>query len=228
VGAALIGVTGMWGPRIAAASTSGLRLVICYGRNAEKCRALADEHGIETAPSFEAAIDTDGVDVALLVTPNDLHAEQAIACAEHGKLVFVEKPIADTVEAGERMRSRFAEAGLVLAVGHGMRRLGAARRVKELLEEEALGTVVLAEGNWSLPSRLAPHPWRWYRARGRGGPLIQLGIHHADTMASNARLRLAHAEEPIPPRGILFFLRAWSTSRFPTSHPTHGPTEVGL
>lgn len=185
VGAALIGATGMWGPRIAeaAARTSEVRLVTCYGRDEEKCRAFADEHGIEAAPSFEAAIETDGVDVALLVTPNDLHAEQAIACAERGRHVFVEKPIASTVEAGERMRDRFAEAGLVLAVGHGMRRLGASRRVKELLDEGALGTVVLAESNWSLPSRLTPQAWRWYRERGRGGPLIQLGVHHADTLA---------------------------------------------
>jgi predicted dehydrogenase len=185
VGAALIGATGMWGPRLAAAvtRTTRLRLVTCYGRNTERCRAFAEEHGIAAAASFEEALDADGVEVALLVTPNDLHAGQALACAERGKHVFVEKPIADTVEAGERMRDSFAEAGLVLAVGHGMRRLGAARRVKELLEEDALGTVVLAEANWSLPSRLTPHAWRWYRDRGRGGPLVQLGIHHADTLA---------------------------------------------
>ncbi len=185
VGAALIGATGMWGPRIAeaAARTPALRLVTCHGRNEEKRTAFAREHGIAEAPSFEAAIEHPEVEVVLLVTPNDAHEEQALACAERGRHVFVEKPIAHTVEAGERMRDRFAHAGVVLAVGHGMRRLGAARRVKELLEEGALGTVVLAEANWSLPSKLTPQAWRWYRDRGRGGPLIQLGIHHADTLA---------------------------------------------
>ena len=185
VGAALVGATGMWGARLAdaAARTSSLRLLTCYARDAERNRAFAEAHGLRAAASLEEAIDADGVEVALLVTPNDVHAEQALVCAEHATHVFVEKPIASTVADAERMRDRFAAAGLVLAVGHGMRRLGAARRVKELLDDGALGTVVLAEANWSLPSRLTPEAWRWYRDRAPAGPLLQLGIHHADTLA---------------------------------------------
>ena len=185
VGAALIGATGMWAPRIAAAveRSSGLRLVTCHGRDEDKRRAFAAKHGIEAAESFEAAVEHPDVEAVLLITPNDAHREQALACAERARHVFVEKPIADSVEAGEQMRDRFAEAALVLAVGHGMRRLGAARKVKELLGEGALGTVVLAEANWSLRTRLTPAAWRWYRERAPGGPLLQLGVHHADTLA---------------------------------------------
>ena len=185
VGAALIGATGMWGPRLAeaAARTPSLRLVTCYGREEEKRRELAARHAIDAAASFDDAIERDDVDVVLLATPNDVHAEQALACADRGKHVFVEKPIADTVDAAERMRERFEQEGLVLAVGHEMRRLGAARRVKELLDGETLGTVVLAEANWSTPSKLTPKAWRWYRHQAPGGPLLQLGIHHADTLA---------------------------------------------
>jgi predicted dehydrogenase len=173
----------MWGPRIAdAAGRAGnLRVVTCYGRDEQRCRAVADERGIAVAGSFEAAIEHLDVEAVLLVTPNDLHAEQAVACAKRGRHVFVEKPIADTVAAAERMRAAFEEAGLVLAVGHGMRRLGAAR--KELVDEAALGTVVLAEANWSLTGRSTPQAWRWYRERNPGGPLMQLGVHHADTLA---------------------------------------------
>ena len=185
VGAALIGPSGMWGPRIAAAAARapGLRLVTCYGRDAGRREEFARERGVEGAASFEAAIEHTDVEAVLLVTPNDVHAEQALACAERGRHVFVEKPIADTLEAAERMREAFAAAGLVLAVGHGMRRLGAARRVKELVDEGALGTVVLAEANWSLASKPNPKAWRWYRDRNPGGPLMQLGVHHADTLA---------------------------------------------
>jgi predicted dehydrogenase len=185
VGAALIGATGMWAPRIAEAAARGgaLRLVAAHGRDAERLGSFAAGHGCAAAGSFEEAIEHPDVEAALLVTPNDLHAEQALACAERGVHVFVEKPIAATLADGERMRDAFAAAGLVLAVGHGMRRLGAARRVKELLDEGALGTVVLAEANWSLPSRLTPAAWRWYRERAPGGPLLQLGVHHADTLA---------------------------------------------
>jgi predicted dehydrogenase len=185
VGLALIGPTGMWGPRVADATDRalGVSIVTCFGRDAERREEFAAERGIEAAPSLEAAIGHPDVEAVLLVTPNDVHEEQALACCSAGKHVFVEKPIAATLEAGERMRSACAAAGLVLAVGHGMRRLGAARRTKQLLVEGALGTVLLAEANWSLTSRLSPAAWRWYRERNRGGPLLQLGVHHADTLA---------------------------------------------
>ena len=67
-------------------------------------------------------------------------------------------------------------------VGHAFRRLGAARQVKQLLAEGVLGSVLLADANFSLPGRLTPDKWRYYRETCPGGPLMQLGIHHADTL----------------------------------------------
>jgi predicted dehydrogenase len=144
---------GMWAPRLAAA---------------------AERAGLELVPFDEA----EGV---LIATPNDVHAENAVEAAAAGKHVFVEKPIADTLEAGERIRDACVEAGVVLMVGHAFRRLGAARRAKELVGE--LGTVVLAEACFSLPGKLPPTAWRAQRARNPGGPIMQLGIHHVDTLA---------------------------------------------
>ncbi len=183
VGIALIG-TGMWGRRLAAAAarTPALDLVTCFSRTAEKRVAFAAEFGCEAATSFEAALDHPRVEGVLLVTPNGLHAAQTAACAERGKHVFVEKPIADTLEDGRLMQQSAGSAGITLMVGHGFRRLGAARRVKELLEAGALGQVVLAEANFSLPGTLTPDKWRFYRDTCPGGPLMQLGIHHADTL----------------------------------------------
>ena len=119
----------------------------------------------------------------MLATPNDTHEEQTLACAAHGRHVFVEKPIADSLEAGERMRDACAEAGVALMVGHAFRRLGAARRTRELIETGALGRVVLAEANMSLPGNFRPGAWRAERERNPGGPIMQLGIHHVDTLA---------------------------------------------
>jgi predicted dehydrogenase len=106
-----------------------------------------------------------------------------LTCAERGRHVFVEKPIADTVEAGERMRRACADAGVTLMVGHAFRRLGAARRVRQLVDDGALGRVVLAEANMSLPGSFKPEAWRAHRERNPGGPIMQLGIHHVDTLA---------------------------------------------
>jgi predicted dehydrogenase len=175
--------TGMWAPRLAdAARRAGLRLATCHSRGAERRRAFAERFGCEPASSVEEAIGHPDVEGVVIATPNDVHEEQTLACAERGRHVFVEKPIADTLEAGERMRDACADAGVAVMVGHGFRRLGAARRAKMLIDAGELGRVVLAEANMSLPGSFRPDAWRSQRARNRGGPLMQLGIHHVDTL----------------------------------------------
>jgi UDP-N-acetyl-2-amino-2-deoxyglucuronate dehydrogenase len=210
-GIAILG-TGMWAPRLAgAAGRAGLELVTCFSRDPHRCGAFAERFGCEPAASLEEAIGHPAVEGVLLVTPNDVHEEQALACARSGRHVFVEKPIADSVEAGERMRDACAEASVTLMVGHAFRRLGAARRVKELLDDGALGRVVLAEANMSLPGALKPEAWRAQRERNQGGPIMQLGIHHLDTLAYwlgpvrrvTGRLARVHTSADVDDVGVL-------------------------
>ena len=210
-GIAIVG-TGMWAPRLAeAAERAGLKLRTCFSRDEQKRAAFAERFGCAPAASFEEAIGHPQVEGVLLVTPNDVHEEQALACAEHGRHVFVEKPIADSTEAGERMQRACAEVGVTLMVGHAFRRLGAARRVKQLLDEGALGRVVLAEANMSLPGSFKPEAWRAQRERNPGGPIMQLGIHHVDTLAywlgpvqrAAGRFAHVHAQADIDDVGVV-------------------------
>jgi UDP-N-acetyl-2-amino-2-deoxyglucuronate dehydrogenase len=210
-GIALVG-TGMWAPRLAAAANrAGLRLVACFSRDQGRRREFAERFSCWPAASFERAITHPDVEGVILATPNDAHAEQAIACAERGLHVFVEKPIADTVEAAERMREACVAAGVTLMVGHSFRRLGAARRAKQLVDDGALGRVVLAEANFSLPGKLSPDAWRYYRERNPGGPLMQLGIHQVETLtyllgpvrSSSGRFAHVHTEAEIDDVGVV-------------------------
>jgi predicted dehydrogenase len=169
--------TGYWAGKLGeAAAKTELELASCYSRSEEKRAAFAERFGCAPVASYAEALES--ADAVLLATPNSEHAEQAIAAAAAGKHVFVEKPIATTVADGVRMRDACEQAGVTLYVGHEMRRLGAARAAKRLVDEGALGTVVLAEAHFSIPSPLKPGTWK----TGRGTPLVQLGIHHADTL----------------------------------------------
>ncbi|HZG48360.1 MAG TPA: Gfo/Idh/MocA family oxidoreductase [Thermoleophilaceae bacterium] len=208
---AIVG-TGMWAPRLAAAAErAGLELVTCFSRDERRRGEFAKRFGCHPAASLEEAVAHPRVEGVLLVTPNDVHEEQALACAEQGRHVFVEKPIADSVEAGERMRIACAEAGVTLMVGHAFRRLGAARGVKQLLDDGALGRVVLAEANMSLPGSFRPEAWRAQRERNPGGPIMQLGIHHIDTLAywlgpvrsASGRFAHVHAGADIDDVGVV-------------------------
>jgi predicted dehydrogenase len=182
VGVALIGI-GMWGRRMAAAADrAGLRVVTCFARDESARVAFAHEAGCIAAKSFEGAVTHPEVQGVLLVTPNDVHVEQAAFAAGEGRAVFVEKPIADTVAGGIALRDACADVPLM--VGHAFRRLGAARRLRSLIDDGELGTVVLAEATFSLPGKFGAGAWRGVRERNPGGPLMQLGIHHVDTLCS--------------------------------------------
>jgi UDP-N-acetyl-2-amino-2-deoxyglucuronate dehydrogenase len=208
---AIVGA-GMWAPRLAAAAgRAGLDVVTCFSRDEAGRGEFAEKLGAAPAATLEEAIGHPDVGGVLLVTPNDVHEEQALACAERGRHVFVEKPIADSVDAGERMRRACADAGVTLMVGHAFRRLGAARRVKQLLDEGALGRIVLAEANMSLPGSFKPEAWRAHRARNPGGPIMQLGIHHVDTLSywlgpvrrATGRFAHVHAAADIDDVGVV-------------------------
>jgi UDP-N-acetyl-2-amino-2-deoxyglucuronate dehydrogenase len=210
-GIAIVG-TGMWAPRLAAAADiAALDLVTCFARDEQKRGEFAERFGCDSAASLQQAIEHPRVEGVLLVTPNDVHEEQTLACAERGRHVFVEKPIADSIDAGERMRRACEEAGVTLMVGHAFRRLGAARRVKQLLDDGALGRVVLAEANMTLPGSFKPQAWRAHRDRNPGGPIMQLGIHHVDTLAywlgpvtrASGRFAHVHADADIDDVGVV-------------------------
>src|SRR5207237_9859101 len=65
-----------------------------------------------------ARADVDAVDV---VVPNDLHAEIGVAALEAGKHVLLEKPLAPTLEACDRLIATARHTGRVLSVGHELR-----------------------------------------------------------------------------------------------------------
>jgi UDP-N-acetyl-2-amino-2-deoxyglucuronate dehydrogenase len=203
--------TGMWAPRLAgAAQRAGLSILTCHSRDERRRAAFAERFGCRATATLEEAIAHPDVNGVVIATPNDVHEEQVLACAEHGRHVLVEKPIADTLEAGQRMRAACEEAGVALMVGHAFRRLGAARRTKELIDTGALGRVVLAEANMSLPGSFKPGAWRAHRSRNPGGPLMQLGIHHVDTLAcwlgpvrhAEGRFAHVHASAAIDDVGV--------------------------
>jgi predicted dehydrogenase len=124
------------------------------------------------------------VEGIVVMTPNRAHLEQVVAAAAHGKHCLVTKPIATSIQDGEAMIRACKEAGVVLAVGHQSRREPALRRLKELLVAGDLGAPVLVECNFSTGrgGEIRADQWRWTRDECPGGPLIQLGIHHVDTL----------------------------------------------
>jgi len=177
---------GNFGRALAASirACDNLDLVACFTRNVEVRKKFVQEHGCEEKESYEALLSDDRIDAVVLTTANHVHCEQALLALQHGKHVFVDKPIANKVDDGIRMVQASREAGRVLAVGHNVRRRGEIRKMKALIADGFLGDVVLVEGQNSWLGDVAPGTWRWHADKCPGGPLMQLGIHHVDSVIS--------------------------------------------
>ena len=70
---------------------------------APKAREAAEKQGIRCFAAREELLATPGLSAIIVATPNQLHAEDAVACIERGLPILVEKPVADTVANGERI-----------------------------------------------------------------------------------------------------------------------------
>jgi predicted dehydrogenase len=119
-----------------------------------------DPHGVagelEVLPDIDALIDA-GIDIAVVAVPTRFHEEAALKLAAAGVHTLVEKPIAESVEAGQRMVDAFAEAGLVGAVGHIERFNPALQQLRRRLEAGDLGSVfqIQTRRQGPFPPRIA-------------------------------------------------------------------------
>jgi predicted dehydrogenase len=185
VGIAVIG-TGAWSGAVGHVMLKSrkVKLVTCFDTVPEKRKAFSEKFGCEQEKRFEDVLNRDDVEGVHLTSPNALHAEQTLAAAEHGKHVFVEKPIANTMADARKMIEACRRAQVVLMVGHHLRRLTGFRKMKELIGQGVLGKPIQVEGNFSqnLGFALTPESFRW-RGDDTGcpaGALMTLGIHYAD------------------------------------------------
>lgn len=159
---------------------SGARLEACFDPFSENALRLANAEGCAVAPTLDELFSA--VDAVLVVTPNRLHRETALAAFGAGRPVFVEKPLADSVEDCEKIIKAAEVAGLPLAVGHNGRRKPGHRAMKLMIDEGRIGRVITAEANFSRPGAREITSQSWRLSECPSLPLTQLGIHHIDTL----------------------------------------------
>lgn len=168
----------------AAERSSLLKPVACWDPNSERSREFAQKHGLHACRTLDELLALDELEGVVIASPNNAHRANAEAAAEAGKHVFVDKPIANTIEDALAIIKAVEGRGLVLAVGHNGRRLAGHRKMKEMIDAGAVGTPVTVESNFSHSGGLGltPKQWRFYRDECPALPLMQLGVHFADTV----------------------------------------------
>jgi coenzyme F420 hydrogenase subunit beta len=158
-------------------------LRVCFDTNKEILEEVCSSVGCLEVNSLEELLAVDNLQAVVIVTPNFLHYEQCIKAIEQGKHVFVEKPIANTVEEAKKIYQAAKENNVIASVGHNVRRRSEFRMMKKLIETGEIGEVTMVEANNSQPIGDGRETsWRLDKDTCPSGPLLQLGIHHIDTL----------------------------------------------
>ena len=136
----------------------------------------ADWHDIVNDPA---------ISVVDICTPNNVHAEIAIAAAKAGKHILCEKPLALTSkEAGEMYRAA-AENGVKTMVAFNYRRTPAVQLAKKYIDEGAIGDILDFRGtylqDWSAHPD-SPLSWRFQKSVCGSGALGDIGTHVVDML----------------------------------------------
>lgn len=168
----------------AARRSTSLSPVGCFDPLATQAESFAQDFAIGVFADLDALLDCDDVDGVIIASPNIAHLANTEAAAAAGKHIFVDKPIANTVTDGLAMVEAACRAGVTLAVGHNSRRLPGYRKMKQMIGAGAIGVPLMVEANSSHSGglQLNPEQWRYHTDQCPALPLMQLGIHHADTI----------------------------------------------
>ncbi len=111
-------------------------------RDQAKAQAFADQWGYESVETdWRKLVERRDIDCIDICTPNQLHAEIALAAAAAGKMVLCEKPLAMTGAEGLRMVDAVERAGVATMVWYNYRRVPAVTFAKHLIDQGKLGRI---------------------------------------------------------------------------------------
>jgi UDP-N-acetyl-2-amino-2-deoxyglucuronate dehydrogenase len=168
----------------AVAIIPGTALVAVTDLVPERASAFAQAHDCAAEPGLDALLAREDVDVVSVCVPSGRHAEVGSRVAAAGKHLVVEKPIDVSLEAADRLIDAARAAGVVMTVISQHRFDRGLIELRGLLDDGALGRLVLGDAST-----------KWYRSqayydsaewRGTwaldGGSLMNQGIHYVDLL----------------------------------------------
>jgi predicted dehydrogenase len=159
-----------------------MKIAACYSRSRDKRDAFARKYACTAVENYEEILGDRRIEAIINTTPNSVHLETTYSAAAAGKHVFLDKPIANTIEDARAITAACRQAKVVLALGYQRRRETQFRWIKQNLDK--FGKLVNAEANISRDrlGKVDLSSWR-YTAEGMpGGVMLQIGIHYTDVL----------------------------------------------
>ncbi|MCP5371267.1 MAG: Gfo/Idh/MocA family oxidoreductase [Hyphomicrobiales bacterium] len=174
---------GAWGRFHARAhrnAPGGELVAITSGSEANRAEARRDHPDVKVHDSAAELLADPNVEAVDIVVANSMHADLGVAALEAGKHVLMEKPMATTAAECDRLIAAARRSGRVLSIAHDYRTSKQYVRIKELLDQGALGDPMYININlFRNQFRDGSHNWRMNAAT-VGSWILEEPVHFMD------------------------------------------------
>lgn len=134
--------------------------------------------GAVAVADWREVLERPDVEAVLIAAPNGWHAQMAVAAFEQGKHVYLEKPLATSLEDGASVVEAWRRAGTVGMMGFNYRFNPLWQELREGIRAGRLGDLAEVRSVFTTPAHARPE-WKQTRQTG-GGVLLDLASHHVD------------------------------------------------
>ena len=143
---------------------------------------LAKQFGVPWYASLGELLEQDQADGVVLATPNQLHVDQTLQCAQRGVPALLEKPVATSVAEGKRLLDAVTSAHAKVLVGHHRAHSPIMALTREVVATGRLGKLVAVQGSatfYKPDHYFQEGPWR---TKAGGGPILINMIHEVHNL----------------------------------------------
>jgi len=145
---------------------------------AEKAKETANLYQAKAYVDFHRMLDREELDAVWIVIPPFAHSDEVSYAAQKGVHVFIEKPIALTLEKAREMQRAAEKSQIKTMVGYHWRQSESIRKAKNILEQEG-GPIGMVAGFWWGSIAGGPEHW-WRRRELSGGQVLEQTTHIFD------------------------------------------------
>ena len=162
----------------------GYQITVCTNHTAAKGKQFAEDVGAEFVPTFEEVCKHPRVDFVDVCTFPDVRLGPVESCAQNGKHVLVQKPMATNLETAKKMIEAAGRAGIQLGVVSQHRFDDSSIFLKKAIADGRLGKILQADAyvKWYRSAEYYSRPIKGSWQTEGGGALINQAIHQVDLL----------------------------------------------
>ncbi|MBZ0301579.1 MAG: Gfo/Idh/MocA family oxidoreductase, partial [Anaerolineae bacterium] len=141
------------------------QIVAAWDDDRERGESNCAKYGLTFEPDLDSLLARDDIDAVFITSPTNRHADHAVAVAQAGKHILLQKPMALTLEDCDRIIEVIHQTGVKFSLCYQMRADPVNQKIKALLDEGAVGRVAIVRRRHAIPVLLNPdfaYPGNWH------------------------------------------------------------------